>query len=473
MGQKGLEYFPKFFTRNAINIYFAVLVVVSLVFFKRAMSPIWWMMGGVSVISFFYFSNLMTKKWSKLKPKTFEKKLLVSALIIRIGWVIFSYFFYNFMTGKPFEFESADAFFYHNLAIRLSNNILTGSFSFQGLVNEIGLADSGYPVYLAFLYTVTGKSIIIARLIKAILSSFMCILVYRLAVRNFGESTGRITAILTLLMPNLIYYCGLHLKEVEMVFLAVAFLERVDYILRSKIFNFVNIFIIFLLAIILFAFRTVLGAVVVFSLISAIIFSTTKIFGWQKRIVIGIWVILAIALFGGGQIATDIDEIWEGRFENQAIGMEARAQREGGNTLAKYGSRAIFAPAILIIPIPTMVNVFGQENQQLIHGGNFVKEILAFFFILASILIVKQKKWRAFTLIEVYIVGYLIIVAFSNFAQSERFHLPALPVYLMFAAYGISQVTNKTKKYFNWYLIGLFFVILAWNFIKLAGRGIV
>lgn len=32
-----------------------------------------------------------------------------------------------------------------------------------------------------------------------------------------------------MLMPNLIMYTGSHLKEAEMVFLTVAFIERADY----------------------------------------------------------------------------------------------------------------------------------------------------------------------------------------------------------------------------------------------------
>ncbi|MFV0313848.1 MAG: hypothetical protein ACK5I7_01960, partial [Anaerotignum sp.] len=134
---------------------------------------------------------------------------------------------------------------------------------------------------------------------------------------------------------------------------------------------------------------------------------------------------------------------------------------------------AIFAPAIFIIPIPTMISTDGQENQQLLHGGNFVKDVLAFFILIASLYSLKRKKWRDFTLIGVFMIGYLIVIAFSNFAQSERFHLPVLPIYLMFAAFGVNQLTNKNKKHFDWYMVVLFFIIVAWNYIKLVGRGLV
>ena len=303
-------------------------------------------------------------------------------------------------------------------------------------------------------------------------STWTVLLVYKLATRSFGQETGRIAGILTMLMPNLILYCGLHLKEVEMVFLTVAFLERADYLLRSRNFSLKTIIVPFIITLIMFSFRTVLGVTALFSLLTALLFSTKKILGLGQRFIIGFWVAIAVVYFLGGRIATEVEQVVAERNTNQRTSLEWRAQREGGNTLADRAGAAIFAPAIFIIPIPTMVAVQGQENQQLIHGGNFVKDIMAFFLAFFIFFIIRKDKWRDFSLIESFFIGYLLILAFSAFAQSERFHQPILPLYMMFAAYGITQVTNKTKTYFSWYLVGLFVIILAWNWFKLAGRGL-
>lgn len=467
-----LNYFPKFFTNKAITLYFITLAGVTLVFFRNSMSVLWMIFGAVAVVGFFYYVNVLTKKWSRLSPKIFEKRLLYTSIGLRFAWVIFSYFFYIRMNGEPYEFSAADAHTYNELGLSGSTAFRNGNFNVFQIFGYLDIGDMGYVSYLSFIYFLTGNSIFITRLLKVVWSAWTVLLIYKLATRTFGENTGRIAAVLAMLMPNLIYYCGLHLKEVEMVFIAVAFLERADYVLRSNKITFTQIFVVFFLALLLFTFRTVLGAVAIFALISTVIFSTKSVVRWHKRFLIGLWVVLAVVFFAGGQIATEVEETWENRNINQQQGMEWRTQREGGNVFAKYGSRTIFAPAIFIIPIPSMINIYGQENQQLLHGGNYVKNILAFFLILAFILILKEKKWRDFTLIEVYFFGYLMVIAFSNFAQSERFHLPALPIYLMFAAYGITNVTNNTKKYFNWYMPLLFFIILVWNYIKLAGRGI-
>jgi hypothetical protein len=118
-----------------------------------------------------------------------------------------------------------------------------------------------------------------------------------------------------------------------------------------------------------------------------------------------------------------------------------------------------------------MVYVAGQDNQQLIHGANYVKNIMAFFVIFVLFWSIKTGKWRDFLLLGSFTLGYLLVIAFSAFAQSERFHQPALPFILVFAAYGISRADNKTKKYYTWWLAFIFVALIGWSWFKLAGRG--
>lgn len=472
-----LDYFPKYFSNKAIILYYAVLLSVSLLFLKNAMNWYWFLFGTVEVVSFFYFSNLLTKRWSNYSTKLFTKKLFYSSLIIRISWVLFSYVFFLEMTGQPFDFGAADSLFYDELGRVGSELISNGVYNvFPGLdkyAGGLGFSDSGYPTYISFIYFFTGKSVLILRLLKTLFGAWTCVLVFKLATRNFGENTGRIAAVFCMLMPNLIYYCGLHLKEVEMVFLTVLFVERADNVLRIKQFNFGYIFIPMLITLLLFSLRTPLGISSLFALFSALLVSSTEIIKLSKRVVISVWIIGAIAYFVGGTISVEVENLWVARQTNQKETLEWRAKREFGNSFATYASSAIFAPLIFIIPIPTEVDIPSQQEQQLLHGGNFVKEIMAFFVLFALFWLITKKKWRDFSLIGAFMLGYLIIIALSAFAQSERFHQPALPFILMFAAFGISKTTNQTKQYFTWYMFLLFVVIIFWNWFKLAGRGIV
>ncbi len=470
-----LSYFPKYFINKAIVLYIGSIIVVSLLFISHTMSWYWYIFGLIEVIGFFYFSNLLTKRWINISEKTFLKKLFSTALIIRVIWVIFSYWFYILMTGQPFEFSAGDAIGYHKEAIWVHQLIADGNLESYWAFISGKYSDAGYPFYLGLQYTLTGDSIFIARIIKAILSAFMCILIYRLAARNFGETTGRMAAIFCMLMPNLIYYCGLNLKETEMVFLSVAFVERTDLLLRSKRYTFFNILGPLLLASSLFLFRTVLGATALMAFFSALVFSSAKIVGWGKRALIGTWIVLAVGYFLGGKISSEVEEVWENRTTNQekSLAWRASEKNKAGNKFAKYAGGAVFAPMIFTIPFPTMINSPWQENQQLMNGSNYVKNITSFFTIAGIIFLIYRRKWRDHILILSFLIGYLGVIAMSAFAQSERFHLPSLPFALIIGAYGLSQMTNKNKKHYKIYLAIIFVAIIGWNWFKLAGKGII
>ncbi len=454
-------------------LYVISLAAVTVVFFPHAMSLIWIFFGLAGAIVFFYFSNELTRQWGKTSPKIFTKRLFTNALIIRIVWVIFSYFFYKSMTGQPFEFATADAVTYHSEASWLADMIHQGNLKpYFEYINE-RFSDMGYPFYLGFLYAVTGKSILFARLLKALYGAITCVLIYKLTTRNFEESTGRIAGIFAMLMPNLIYYSGVHLKEAELVFLSVAFIERADTLLRNRNFNFINIFVSILLGASLFFFRTALGITALFAVLITLVFAPNKMVRNWKRFIYGLWIGITIIYFAGTSISSEVESLWQNRKENQSTSLQWRAEREGGNRFATYASEAVFAPLILIIPFPTMVDIPEQENQQIINGGNYVKNILAFFVIFALIWVIKNKVWRNYLLIGSFTIGYLLVVAFSAFAQSERFHQPVLPFILILAAVGVSKSTNKTKKYFLWWLGFIFVAVVGWNWFKLAGRGLV
>lgn len=62
----------------------------------------------------------------------------------------------------------------------------------------------------------------------------------------------------------------------------------------------------------------------------------------------------------------------------------------------------------------------------------------------------------------------------STFAQSERFHQPVMPFEFMFAAYGLSIAVTKLKykRWFTYWCVLMLVACIAWNWFKLAGRGL-
>jgi hypothetical protein len=288
------NFVPKAITNQAIVIYFAVMATTAVAFTNLFMTWYWWLFGIVSVVGFFYFSNKLTKQWATIREKTFEHNLFWYTFILRIAVMLFLYWFHDTMTGQPFMFHTSDSIEYSHEAEWMAQTIRDGQFSIYlnyKFVQMNGVSDAGYPMYLGFVYLLSDDSVIVARLLKCLWSALSCVLIYRLGKRNFGESVGRMASILMMLEPHFSIYAGFHLKETEMIFLMMLFLERADALLRHRNFSFKTVSVVVVLMAVLFTFRTVLGLTAVFSVAMALLLSSKRVMGWGKRF-LRVWLIL-------------------------------------------------------------------------------------------------------------------------------------------------------------------------------------
>ena len=466
-----LTFFPRYFSTRAIICYVITLTLVSCIFMSHAIPFQFMLFGIVFVILFFTYATKLTMGWQHYSPHQFVKKLFVTALIIRAVYVVFMYFYYIQMTGIPHMYHAGDALQYH------ANSIVWRDYGFQEfrqyLREWVGLSDSGYCWWLGLEYLVFGDYEMPPRIIKCFIDAFSCILIYNLAKRNFGESVGRMAAIFCMLMPNMWFYCGVTLKETEMAFLVILFVERADAAFRSAKLSFKELILPLVIILVMFTFRTALAGVLVASMAAALIFTSKKqLKTWQKVLYSVLFVVWMVSMVST-ELLQEAQMLWEGRGENQSIGYEWRANRVNGNTFARYASASVFAPLIFTIPFPSMVAVMNQESQMMMNGAYFIKNILSGLTILAMFMLLFRGEWRKHVLSISVMCGYLVVLVFSNFAHAERFHFPILAMELMFAAYGVSQLTNKHKRWYTIWLVGICIATVVWSWIKLAGRGLV
>lgn len=435
---------------------------------NHMLKPAFMIIGIVWVLLFFLLSTQFSKKWLGFEEKKYVRKLFLTALVLRLIWVVFSYFFYTIKTGIPFEFGSSDALAYHDAAVWYREIGWSATIDF---LFAQSYSDAGYPIYLTALYSIIGPNIFVTRVVKAFLSACTCVLIYKLAKRNLGEEAGRMAGIFCALSPNLVIYCGMHLKETEMIFLAIASLERADSLLRQRKINIWNIVLTVLLIVSLFFFRTVLGASVVFAFFTALVFSSTSVMTKWNRTILVLWAVIAIAVMAGGTIANEVEGYWNSRGTNQSLKRQHQVNK--GVKWAKYATGTVMAPMMFVMPFPTMVDVDEQYNQQLVNSGNYVRNFMGIFVIMAvfNALFIK-RNWRDFSLIGSFVVAYLGIICSSGFANSERFLLPGLPILLMMAAYGITIVDARTYKYVRMWYILLPIMVVGWAIFKLGSRGI-
>lgn len=481
------DVFPKWLSTYPIVIYILALVVVSFMYSSYSL-PWYYMLSGVVVVMVFFLYGSTAIKDTSLdkirKESRFEKRIFLIAFIPRVIWMLLIYTLFMQNYGNAFGFENADAIYYDTLGQFVAGLIENGNFHFYDEISHYGgnddIADMGYGIYVGFVYWLTGNSIIAVRLLKCVWSSLTVVLIYRLAKRNFGEQTARIAAIFCALWPNFWYYCAVHLKETEMVFLVVLFVEQADQMLRSRQFTAWKVIPVLLIAAAMFTVRTPLGLVAILALVFSIVMSSTRVVSWGKRIVVGFMAIALIGIVAGNRIeerAIGLIEQAQGDYQEGNMRWRSKRKDASGNTqrFAKYAGAAVFAPMIFTIPFPTMVRPFeGQEVQQLLNGGNFIKNILSGFTILALIMLLLSGKWREHLLPLSFMLGYLVILTFSAFAHSERFHQPIMPLEMMFAAFGLSVVITKKKykRWFTYWCVLIFVAAIAWNWFKMAGRGL-
>ena len=479
-GDNRIHFIPKRISNISMVTYFLALMACTLLYRSHILDWKWWIFGIISVIGFFYFANRQTKLWINTHPMAFTKKLFWSALALRVVWVLVSYFLYNQWTGTAFSIGAADELFYDEAARYGANMIREGNWHiYSGIMDyaSSSFSDMGYPMYLSVIYWIFNDSVLIARLLKSILSAWTVVLVYKVAARNFDEHTGHMAGIFCMLMPNLIYYCSFQLKEIEMVFLATLFVERADWLLRQPKLKLMPTISVMLIPMALFMIRTALAATLVVAFFCALLLTTGRVSGYGKRfvLIIAAGAFALMMFFSSTSIGNDIKDLWQKGGSGQKANMEWRSRRGGAMSqqFAKYAGAAVFAPMIFTIPFPTMTDVPNQENQKMIHGGNFVKNIMSYFTIMALVILLFSGAWRKHVLPLAVLCGYLVVLVFSNFAQSERFHQPILPLTLMFAAVGISLIKENPwiKRYFNYWCVLMFIAAIAWNWFKLAGRG--
>lgn len=492
--------FSQWLSRNALITYFLVLAVVSFMYSAYSLPWYYMLSGVVSITVFFLYGSTAVDRTSELrmrKQKSFEKRLFLIAFIPRVLFMLLLYQIFMSNYGDAFGFEGGDAIYYDELGQFVAKLIDNGNFHFYDEISRWSghddISDMGYGIYVGFIYWLTGSgnvantqffgdiqaastlSILTLRVLKCVISSFTVLLVYRLAKRNFGEQTGRLAAIFVALWPNFWYYCAVHLKETEMVFMSVLFIEQADQMLRSRQFTAWKVIPILLIAAAMFTFRTPLGLVALLSLIFSVVMSSTRVVSWGKRIIVGFLAIALIGVVAGNRLEEKARGLIEAQSNAQKEGINFYATRQNGNALAKYAGSAVFAPMIFTLPFPSMVRPYdGQDVQQLLNGGNFVKNIISAFAIFAMFLLLISGKWRDHLMPLSFMLGYLAVLAMSSFAHSERFHQPAMPFEFMFAAYGLSIALTKPKykRWFTYWCVLMFVACIAWNWFKMKGRGL-
>lgn len=455
-----------------LGVYLLSLLIVSVSFRSYALKPLW-MAWGIGTVCFFFLTTwFFFRQWRHDKTKKFIRKVFWIALGIRAVYVGTIILYYYYQTGLAMEYQAADSMSYHQWAIALAKLAREGEFGiiFRWLnANTMGFSDQGYVLYLTTLYTCFDNNILGPRLLKALMSAYMCVAIYKLASRSLGEKTGRLAAVMAVFLPNFIHYTGTYLKETELIFLTTLALERMDYLVRSRRYTFWNIAFPILLTALTFGFRTIVGMILILCFILFILFQERPLMTKKAKIV----TIGAVALVSLVFLFTPIGREMLIMFRINFLTGEVPPIKyeQMGLKYAEYASGKYLAPGFFTLPLTNLVEV-ANENQKMMNGTFFVKNYLAFFALWCIVVAFREKKWRDFSLIGSFAIIYALCIAFSFAFNSERYHLPVMPCFLIMAAFAMTHFRKKDFAVFYTYNALLVIAIVAWNYIKLAGRGL-
>lgn len=474
--------FPKWVYEKSVIAFFIAFILCAVVF-GHPMSFTFAVLSILSVLLFFLLGNKLHKSWNNSKTKTFEKRLYGVSVAIRFIWVLYCYFYFNFeYWGNSFG-EAADVTWYMAFAKDITNWITKGfdePFSIVMQRNCSAIDDVGYPVWLSVLYFIFGtdKDVFIPFVVKCLVSSLCPVFIYRIAKNHFGEDIARVSGIFVLLNPNLIFWCGSMFKEAEMVFITCWYLYEMDKVISSsKKLNAKGLVKALLIGMALLFFRSALGLVALVSVLVHLVFVSNKLVSKSKKILAVAFVIIFLLIGYSDSLMERVSDVQHAvESDDQMKNMEWRAKRAGGNSFAKYASAAVFAPLIFTIPFPTfnMANE-SQVLQMILSGGSFIKNIISFFVIFAMFFMLFSGEWRKHVFLIAFTCGYLAALTLSNFAQSGRFHIPVIPLLMMWGVYGISLVQKRKMwvKRFPLVLVVEVVICLGWNWFKLKGRGMI
>jgi hypothetical protein len=455
-----------------IGVYLLALLVISLLFREHALQLRWMLWGIGEVLFFFLLTAVFYPRWKNTDRKRFLWTVFLVALVIRVVYVVGVGCYYYYQTGVAHEFGAADSVWYHGTALICAQWLKNGhvEYIYRYLrFYSMGYSDRGYIYWLTLIYSIFGRSMLVPRIFKGLMSAYMCVLAYKLGSRTFGERTGRLAAVLFVFMPIFIQMCGIHTKEAEMIFLSIFALERMDYLIRSKKYTFWNILVPILLTGLTFGFRTIIGMCLIFAFIVFVVLSPKELVGKKGKILTLAGIVVVFFAFLFSPIGHEMRFIYRLNFSE--INYQSEKYKEDGLKHSQLAKNIYLAPGAFVLPLAPMVEETPDHNK-MIHGSTYVKNFLAFFAMLAIVIAIRQRKWRDFSLIGAYELSYLGIIMFSFAANSERYHEPAIPLLVLMSAYAMTHLRHKDLKWFYVYCGLLFVALVFWNWLKLSARGL-
>jgi 4-amino-4-deoxy-L-arabinose transferase-like glycosyltransferase len=436
--------------------------------------PIGILLAGLAVVFLFFLGlNYYSTQWANRTYVELEKNIFFVSFIVRLIFVGYLYLLtYWFSPGSfPFEINAADSWVYHNVTIEMADAPIK---QWSDIIEKRmkGQSDYGYPIYQGFVYSIFGPYTFIIRFLNAIMGSLTVLMIGRIVNLSWGSNHAKMSAIVAMLFPTLIWYCGIQLKETLMVFILVGLFYLI-WKARSEVRLKLQVIVIcFLLCFILFFFRTFLAFLVLISLLLFFIPLNQKRLGtgWLISLMLGLYLFYSLGV--ANNIFNDVN--------NQIADSEDFFSRNLENEKSLLGNvkfdQVALAPLIVIgaaiTPFPSYLDTEARQLSIFSRFQNDLVRNMMYFFMYFGLYQVLKKKFKEYLAIVFFFLAYLGVITSAANSFQARFHMPIIPFAIIFIGVGIAEY--KAKHHRNWliYLILIFIAQLSWTYFKLNIRGI-
>lgn len=450
-----------------------VPILISLLFFNYAM-PIGILAVGLSVV-FLFFGGLyyFSSQWSQVNYKNLEWRIFFIALLIRIFFMGYMYLltFWLDPDSFPFEIYAADSWVYHNVAMELHEAPFA---DWPALIKELmkSRSDYGFPIYQGVLYSLFGPHTWVVRVFNSILGSFTVLMLGRIVNISWGSRHAKMTAILAMLFPTLVWYCGIQLKETLMIFVVVSSFYVIWNARYQMKWNIWYIILGFGLSFILFFFRTFLAALVFISILLLFVpFKETKKSSW-----IFIVVLLVLYLFYSLAVSGNVFEDVNNQISDSQDFFSRNLENEKNLLGDVQFDQLALAPLIVagaaITPFPSYLDTEARQLSIITRFQNDLVRNIMYFFMYLGLFYTLKSRFKEFVGIVFFLIAYLGVITSAANSFQARFHMPIIPFVIVFMGVGIVEYKPQQKKWWLFYLILILLAQLAWTYFKLNIRGI-
>lgn len=470
-----MNYWPLRYSNKAVLYSFIVTLGISLAFLRFFMPAGLMITGLTIIILFFYGLKYFSFNLRFATVYSFEKKLFFYSLFFRFLFVLYLYILTKILDPNsfPFELGAADSGTYQIAALKLSNTPIRDYFN---VLNELmkSKSDFGFPIFQSLIYKLFGQYTLPVRLINCLLGSFTVLYLSRTARYLLTENHARLTGVIAMIFPSLLWFGAIQIKETIMIFLIISvFYHSIKMNSEHRIYI-KSMVIIVLFSFFLFYFRTFLAVLVIMSVLAYYAFSAIRKLNFRKILTVLFIFFSTVFLINNSSIFNDINEVYrEGK--NSDLLRSNLQYKAGlvGNISYKQAAVTPFVFALAILtPFPSFLNTESRQVPIIAHFQNEMVRNLLYYFAILGLVILMLKDFRKSSILILFEFGYLWVISSAGTSFIDRFHLILVPFMIITMSVGMINARSKWIKGWNWYLVFILIAQISWVIFKINIRGI-